>query len=281
MREKNPRDKFYTAPPAAAACFRAAAETVAAVGIDKPRWLEPGAGRGDFYKLLPAKSIAMDLAPECGGVMRRDFLSYRPRGARADAVVVGNPPFGRRGDLALDFVNHAAGIADTVAFVLPVLFRKFSAQRRVAGDLRLIYDAALAEDSFYTDAGVYRCRACFQIWTRRESALPNRRLLSPPPISHPDFAVWQYNNTPAAEKHFGEDFDFAVPRQGFEDYARRETRAERCERNKQWALFKARSRRAFKRLWHFDFGELARRNTIIPGLGKADIVAAYRRRYGV
>jgi hypothetical protein len=278
---KDPRDKFYTAPHAAKFCFNAARRIVGELGVAHPRWIEPGAGRGDFYKLLPQGSVGLDIAPECGGVLRRDFLSYRSRIPRERAVIVGNPPFGARGATALAFVNYAANIADTIAFILPVLFRKYSAQRRISGDLRLIADIALdAENAFYTDAGAFFCRTCFQIWTRRDSGRENLRLLSPPPIAHPDFAIRQYNNTKAAEKHFAEEFDFAVPRQGFEDYSRREISADNCERNKQWALFRARTKRVFKRLWNFDFAALARRNTVIPGFGKADVVGAYREMYG-
>ena len=45
---------------------------------------------------------------------------------------------------------------------------------------------------------------------------------------------------PKALKVFQHGFDFAVPRQGYEDYTRREFNARRLEKNKQWALFKAR-----------------------------------------
>ena len=34
-------------------------------------------------------------------------------------VVIGNPPFGLRGQLALKFINHSYDFADYVCFILP------------------------------------------------------------------------------------------------------------------------------------------------------------------
>ncbi|MCE8163746.1 MAG: hypothetical protein I3273_05795 [Candidatus Moeniiplasma glomeromycotorum] len=41
-------------------------------------------------------------------------------------VVLGNPPFGKKGKLALNFVNKAAKYIDTIGFILPLTFRRWS-----------------------------------------------------------------------------------------------------------------------------------------------------------
>ena len=93
--------------------------------------------------------------------------------------------------------------------------------------------------------------------------------------------MWQYNNTEQARKVFDNPFDFAVPRQGYENYTRRETRRQDCELKKQWILFKSdKGTTVQKRLWNMDFETLSHNNTITPGFGKADVVSAYGRLYG-
>ena len=271
-------DKFHTKPEVAAACLALAAEFCRKELGGARKWIEPAAGRGDFFRLLPPRSrAAADLAPECPGVVRRDFLRWSPPFSPTRVVAVGNPPFGRRGREAAAFVNRAAEVAETVAFILPALFAKYSAQKRVLPHLRLVADFPLDDRSFYTDAGDFACRCRFQIWTRRPTRLPDLRLKSAPPVSHPHFEMRQYNNTEAAEKVFHTPFDFAVPRQGYENYSRRETDPARCERRKQWALFRARRPEALERLMRMDFAALSRKNTTVPGFGKADVVAEYRR----
>ena len=271
-------DKFHTKPEVAAACVALAADFCRRELGGARKWIEPAAGRGDFFRLLPPEHrAAADLAPEYPGILARDFLLWTPRFSSARVVAVGNPPFGRRGRDAAAFVNRAAEFAETVAFILPALFAKHSAQKRIRPELRLVGDFPLDDDSFYTAAGDFSCRCRFQIWTRRPTRLADLRLRSAPPVSHPHFEMRQYNNTVAAEKVFHAPFDFAVPRQGYEDYARRETNAARCERRKQWALFRANHPEALGRLMRMDFAALSRKNTTIPGFGKADVVAEYQR----
>ena len=110
-----------------------------------------------------------------------------------------------------------------------------------------------------------------------ERKLSNLRLTDPPAIQHDDFEMWQYNNTQEARKVFSNNFDFAVIRQGYNDYSRRETSPSKCELNKQWILFKARNREVLKTLKHIDFTELSQNNTITPGFGKADVVKEYAK----
>ena len=133
-------------------------------------------------------------------------------------------------------------MADTVAFILPAIFRKYSAHKLLAEDFRWIAALPLPRDSFWTDRrGRYSVNAEFQVWTRLPCRHQNRRLFSPPPVAHRDFVLRQYNNTRAMLKVFAEDFDFAVPCQGWQDYSRRETDAARCE--KKQAVDAAKTRR--------------------------------------
>ncbi len=81
-------------------------------------------------------------------------------------------------------------------------------------------------------------------------------------------------------KVFDNDFDFAVPRQGYYDYNRKETDKNKCEKNIQWILFKANNNEILQRLKNIDFVKLSKKNTSVFGFGKADVVEEYILLYG-
>jgi len=273
-------DQYYTKSSIAGWCLDKLLADLPSVA-DK-HFIEPSAGNGSFYFILPRyRRIGLDIQPMALDIKQENFLKWQPlHNNKNKYVIIGNPPFGHRSNLAVDFFNHSAEIAGTIAFIVPRQFQKYSVHSRLDLDFKLIKDYELAENSFYTPDGKdFSVRCDFQIWTRNDTKYNNLRLLTPPPTTHPDFNMYQYNNTPQALKVFHEDWDFAVPRQGYEDYSRRETKAERCERNKQWIMFKATTHQIVKRLWNFDFANLARKNTMIYGFGKADVVMEYNRLY--
>jgi predicted RNA methylase len=274
-------DQFFTKHEIALWCYAKLVEVVPEV-LGK-HFIEPGAGAGAFFSLLPPQArTGVDLQPQGEGIIQADFLTWQPPvGQSEDRVVIGNPPFGRRSQLAVAFFNRAAEMADVVAFIVPVQFQKYSVQKQLNPAFSLVGDYALVENAFETPEGKdYNVRTTFQIWTRWARERENLRILESPPIHHPDFIMYQYNNTKGALKVFDEDWDFAVPRQGFEDYTRREFDAQHCERQKQWILFKAKNLKILQRLLVLDFGALARKNTVVYGFGKADVVKEYTRLYG-
>jgi hypothetical protein len=78
-------------------------------------------------------------------------------------VALGNPPFGKKGKLALEFINKCAEISETIGFILPLTFRRWSIQSKLNKDLKLIYDINLEPNSFLVDNKVYSLNSCFQI----------------------------------------------------------------------------------------------------------------------
>lgn len=270
-------DQYYTKSGIAQWCIDTLFHDLPLVA-DK-HFIEPSAGNGSFYSLLPINHrTGLDIDPHGKGIKQADFLKWQLSYNCGGNVVIGNPPFGHRSSTAISFFNHAADMADTVAFIVPRQFQKYSVQSHLNKDFRLISDYELGEKSFYTPNGKdFGVRCVFQIWTRQNTEHQNLRLLVPPPIKHPDFEMYQYNNTRQALKVFNYDWDFAVPRQGFENYNRREKEGACCEKNKQWILFKAKTNQIFDRLWNFNFENLARKNTIIYGFGKADVVMEYNK----
>ena len=181
--QKNPRipawvdveavglDRFFTRPDVAKRCYESLVSHMREDGasISDYRFVEPGAGSGAFYDLLPEqRRVGIDLIPHRPEYVCRDFLSWRPNGPHRIAVV-GNPPFGYRAWLALTFINHAALFADYVGMILPMAFQsdgKGSPKGRVQG-LRLIHSETLPPHSFtYASGQIAKINALWQIWQR-------------------------------------------------------------------------------------------------------------------
>lgn len=281
-------DQFYTKPQAARRCHRHALATLSKIaGREAMYFIEPSAGAGAFYGLLPVeRRVGIDVAPGGDGIRKGDFLKRSRRFFPVDqsrVVVIGNPPFGKRGKSAVDFFNAAARFADTVAFIVPVIFRKHFIHKTLNPGFKWVSALQLPRASFYTpDGRDYNINAEFQVWTRRPTRLKNKRLFVAPPVAHPDFAMRQYNNTRQALKVFDMPFDFAVPAQGYQDYTRREFNPDNCEKHKQWMLFHAVRGDVKRNLFEMDFERLAHDNiTVTPGFRKNDVVAEYTRRFGV
>jgi hypothetical protein len=133
------------------------------------QWIEPSAGNGVFFNLLPPNSrIGIDINPLNDEIIQTDFLKYNlPKNKKN--IVIGNPPFGHRGVMALNFINHSKN-ADYVCFILPMFFEskgKGSIKYRVAG-FNLVHSERLMENSFYTPNNNKNVdvKCVFQIWSR-------------------------------------------------------------------------------------------------------------------
>ncbi|CAG8850863.1 18512_t:CDS:2, partial [Gigaspora margarita] len=110
----------------------------------------PSVGEGCFYDLLPAnKKIGIDIDPKRKDVIESDYLKYKL--PDKPLIVIGNPPFGHRGVIALEFIKHSEE-ADFVCFILPMFFDskgKGSIKHRVKR-FNLIHSEELGENAFYT-----------------------------------------------------------------------------------------------------------------------------------
>jgi hypothetical protein len=131
-------------------------------------YIEPSAGGGNFLKVLPSdRTIAMDIEPKAHSIIESDFLSWTPPPGKY--IVIGNPPFGLRGNLALRFINHSYPFADFVCFILPQLFEsdgKGVPRKRVRG-YNLIHSEKLQDSTFYyPNSDKVVVHTVFQIWSK-------------------------------------------------------------------------------------------------------------------
>ncbi|PHP26522.1 hypothetical protein [Limimaricola cinnabarinus] len=143
--------------------------------------IEPSAGSGAFSRPLGPDCIAFDLDPKAPGIIKADFLNWTPAVSADRCLVIGNPPFGEKAALA--FLNHAAGFADVIAFILPATFCKKTQQNRVDKRLHLVHEEEVPQDAFIYEGKTVHVPCVLQIWERRSAP----RQLHTLETTHPHF----------------------------------------------------------------------------------------------
>ncbi len=165
-------DQFFTRADVAKKCWKSFCDYITADGADisNYKFIEPSAGMGAFYDLLPNnRRIGIDVEQFKSDYIKSDFLAWKPKKNGYSYACVGNPPFGYRAWLALIFLNHAAQFSDYVGFILPMGFQsrgKSNLIDRVKG-LHLVHSSPLPQDSFVdADGKPVKVNALWQIWAR-------------------------------------------------------------------------------------------------------------------
>ena len=172
INHSSPADTFFTDREVAEHCFNSLMRVADKHGIDTKEYffLEPSAGEGCFYDLLPRyRRMGLDIEPRGKGIKSADFLEWYPTQEKK-YLVIGNPPFGHRGAYALAFINRAFLFADVVAFILPMSFYsngKGTNMKRVK-NARLIHSEVLKENAFYTPGikSPVSVKTVFQVWKK-------------------------------------------------------------------------------------------------------------------
>ena len=99
-------DQFFTKPHIAMLCWDSVKPLIVELTDRTPEkllFIEPSAGTGSFYDVLPKVKIGIDIEPRRHEFIRRDFLKMNWENIipREHRVIIGNPPFGRRGKKAV------------------------------------------------------------------------------------------------------------------------------------------------------------------------------------
>ena len=178
-------DKFYTKKEIAQKCIEFIKKYYK---LENEVVLEPSAGNGSFLDFLE-NFEAYDLLPEDNRIIQKDFFTFESN--KKDYITIGNPPFGKRSKMAIDFFNKTALYSKAICFIVPVSFMKWNVQKQLDNSFKLIDYFYLPLNSFLDRNKEFSIRTVFQIWTKEEeNSLPNIRLKKSPPISHKDFNSW-------------------------------------------------------------------------------------------
>lgn len=158
-------DQYYTNPVIAQQCIDEIAQSY---NMENYQCVEPSAGSGSFYNIMPSGSLAYDLEPKSHGIIESDFFDVKLMKSAIPIMTIGNPPFGKNASLAVKFFNHAATFSEVIAFIVPRTFRKPSIQNRLDGQFHIVHDSLLPSGSFIYEDEPYDVPCCFQIWECRE-----------------------------------------------------------------------------------------------------------------
>lgn len=164
------KDQFYTPVNTAEYCYSKMMEIMMKYKDFEKNYIfiEPSAGNGCFLKILPIdRRIGLDIEPKDDEIIKQNYLNWNPI-KNERYVVIGNPPFGLRGQLALKFINHSSKFAEYVCFILPQLFEsdgKGVPRKRVIG-LNLIHSEKLNTNFELPDGKKIIIQCIFQIWSK-------------------------------------------------------------------------------------------------------------------
>ncbi len=172
------KDQFFTPPNTVKYCYNKVYEIINELGddISTYNFIEPSAGDGAFLNVLPlSKTTALDIEPQssttnehiCKNIIKCDYLEWSPVNKEKN-IVIGNPPFGLRGNMALRFINHSFDFADYVCFILPQLFEsdgKGVPRKRVKG-YNLIHSEKLDTHFYEPSKTEVKVNCIFQIWSK-------------------------------------------------------------------------------------------------------------------
>jgi hypothetical protein len=164
-RKKHTNHKFYTK-------VEVAIKLIDLIDLSKYDCIiEPSAGKGSFSKnIIHSNLVALDIDPEDESINKLDWFNFKwiEGESRKKVLVIGNPPFGNQGALALNFIKKCDELeVDTIAFILPKSFKKETIKRRIPHHYHLSNEIDLDDDSYTLLNNNYSVPSIFQIWDRK------------------------------------------------------------------------------------------------------------------
>lgn len=111
-------DKYYTPIEVANHCWEKIDEIIN-IKENITRIIEPSVGNGSFCNWKIKPDLMIDIKPEIENVVTSDYLTY-PLKYQKGTLVIGNPPYGEKLNLAQKFYNKSCKIADYIGFILPI-----------------------------------------------------------------------------------------------------------------------------------------------------------------
>lgn len=157
-------DKYYTDPKLARYCIDKAYKVIGQSNISEI--IEPSAGSGSFSNQIK-NCVAYDIEPEGKEITQQDFLELELE-YKKDRLIIGNPPYGSRMNLAQKFYKKSIELADYIAFILPIgqLDNKNSLY-----EFDLIHSEDLGK-RIYSDRELH---CCFNIYKRPKDGQFNKK----------------------------------------------------------------------------------------------------------
>lgn len=282
--KKNNLDQFYTNPIVANEIVKLINYLI---DLDNKTFFEPAAGSGNFIDALEKINIdiekkvkAWDIDPKNHFlIQKQDFLTLDISEFienKKNNIVITNPPFGFKGDLAIQFLNKCLEFSDVVCMILPRIFKRYQTQSKIKTDAKLIFSADLEENSFLVNDREYDVKCVFQIWANKEfKCLTVDQRKRKNNLKIEDLKLFIHNNTEGTLKYFDKDeygWNFAIHRQGYYDYSIKITDPKQLIKNRQYLFVKTQNEYLLNIINQIDFNKLAHRNTTVLGFSNSDLI---------
>ena len=149
---------------------------IAENGIKFDWWLEPSAGDGAFYDLLPVgRRLGIDIDSRRPDIVQADFLTFDGFVPGVTYAAIGNFPWGENG--VVKFFNRCADHCSVIACLMPLSFLRPHAINQLDRRFHLLHEEVSSRGQPTEFARV------FQIWTRGDEL----REPIETPHQHPDF----------------------------------------------------------------------------------------------
>jgi predicted RNA methylase len=191
-------DKYYTSKELAQYCISKTYDIIGKENISEV--IEPSAGSGSFSEQIHG-CIAYDIEPGHENIIKQDFLELSLN-YKKGRLIIGNPPFGDRMNLATKFIKKCYIISDYIAFILPI--------SQLDNNYKFYeFDLIHSEDlglQIYTDRNIH---CCFNIYKRPI----NNKLNDKKKYIFKDFSLYEQirNKNPKRNKpYIDNNYDFRI-----------------------------------------------------------------------
>ena len=160
-------DQYYTSEADMKYCVNKTLNILQENGYEVNEFLEPSAGQGVFVNYLYTFSknvIALDIEPKAENIIQADYLTYELE-YKKGRLIIGNPPFGSKLNLARRFYKKSIEMGDYISFILPISQLNNSI---FMYEFDLLYSEDLGELVF---SECRKVRCCLNIYVRPEKGL--------------------------------------------------------------------------------------------------------------
>ena len=166
-------DQYYTSEEDMNYCVNKTLDVLQEKGYSISEFLEPSAGQGVFSNYLATTGlnvIAIDIDPKQDNIIKADFLTYDIE-YKKDRLIIGNPPFGSKLNLAQKFFKKSVQIGDYISFILPI--SQLNNTNSTMYEFDLIYSEDLGELIF---SGNRKVHCCLNVYVKPKNGLNKKKV---------------------------------------------------------------------------------------------------------
>lgn len=164
-------DQYYTSEEDMNYCVNKTLDVLQDNGYSISEFLEPSAGQGVFSNYLATSGlnvVAIDIDPKAEDIIVADYLTYDIE-YKKDRLIIGNPPYGSKLNLAQKFFKKSINVGDYISFILPI--SQFN-NTQIMYEFDLIYSEDLGELIFSGDRKVH---CCLNVYVRPNNGLNKKK----------------------------------------------------------------------------------------------------------